>query len=1445
MQLDLYNYGKMTMAVSHYSIMILEDSPEDRLVYSRYLRQDCRTAYDVVEAESGADALTQLTKNKPDLILLNYQLPDMDGLEFLNKLKLQFGSAEIPVIILAEKGDEAIAVQAMKSGVQDYIVKSKLTCAGLCRAVYTVLEKTSLMKQIRIQEQQQQLLAEISLRIRQCLCLEEILQIAVQEIRKLFQVDRVIVYQFDSQMNGTVVAESVLSQWKPLLRSQIEDTCFQEISGKAYREGKVRAISDIYNAELTAYHIDLLEQSQVKANLVVPILLNTEAAAQEATTHSLWGLLIVHQCSSSRKWETNELELLQQLSVQMAVAIQQAQLYENLQTLNNSLEQKVEERTARLQDSERRYQEAMEAIKVSEAELRGLFNAMVDVIMVVNKKGRYLKIAPTNTDKLYRPAQELLGKTAHEILPTHLADKFVRVIEQTLATQQPSECEYSLQIKNQEVWFSAKISPISQETVIWAARDITKAKRNEIIQQQAELAFQESQILLQIVMDSLPMAIFWKDRNSRYLGCNRQLVLDAGVSSAAEIIGKTDFDMPWREQAPLYQAGDRLVIESGQPKYNMEEPFTKSGNICRWLYTNKIPLRTPNGEIFGVLASYEDITERKLIEHERDRLLEVLEAQNQTLEAQVTQRTTALQQSEKRFRSLVETSSDWIWEVDESVVYTYVSPQITTVLGYSPAEILGKTPYDLMPPAEARRVAKEIRKFASIQAPFQCLENTNQHKDGSLIILETSAVPIFDADGKFRGYRGMDRNITARKQAENTVRQNEIRFQRIAANVPGAMYQHLRHPDGTHEFVYFSDRCREIFELEAATIQQDADRIFNLVHTDDLASLQLSIDHSAHYLQQWSWEGRIITASGSLKWIKGISQPELQANGDILWDGLILDISDQQAALHERQQIEAEIIRSRDLREAIFNESTDALFLVDAETVKTIDCNQRAVEMFTANNKTELIGIEGHNLQKHQFTPEEIQAIADEMDKQGFWCREIEYRTFRGELFWGNLAAKQINVADQLMNLVRVTDISERKQAEAQLQETNKQLAAFNNELSRATRLKDEFLANMSHELRTPLNSILGLSEALQEGVFGVINDKQKRSLQTIERSGSHLLELINDILDLSKVEAEQMELHQTPVVISTLCQSSLSFIKQQALQKSIQIEVKIQPYLPNLLLDERRIRQVLINLLNNAMKFTPEGGRITLEVTRQQLTPEGEITSLQNIIRFAVIDTGIGIAPENIDKLFKPFIQIDSALNRQYAGTGLGLSLVKRLVEIHGGRVGVSSEFGVGSCFTVDLPCGDHVSAFSPGLVNQQAPSDFDPIFNETAQKSPLILLAEDNEANIFTISNYLEAIGYRIIFAKSGREAIALTHVAEAPDLILMDIQMPEIDGLEAIKLIRAEPKSVHIPIIALTALAMPGDREKCLAAGANDYLTKPVKLKQLVTIIKQFLAAKNINS
>ncbi len=410
---------------------------------------------------------------------------------------------------------------------------------------------------------------------------------------------------------------------------------------------------------------------------------------------------------------------------------------------------------------------------------------------------------------------------------------------------------------------------------------------------------------------------------------------------------------------------------------------------------------------------------------------------------------------------------------------------------------------------------------------------------------------------------------------------------------------------------------------------------------------------------------------------------------------------------------------------------------------------------------------------------------------------------------------------------------------EQRVAKRTEELHKTNIELEHANCTKDEFLANMSHELRTPLNSILGLSETLLEQIRDPLSDHQRRSLQIIASSGTHLLELINDILDLSKIEAGKLDYYPQVVPVEELCRNCLGFVKEQANRKSISLDYQQERTTPKIYADPRRLKQVLVNLLTNAVKFTPDHGQVTLQVRAD---------AERDRIQFSVIDTGIGIAHEDLKKLFQPFQQVDSSLTREYEGTGLGLSLVRKLTDLHGGSVDVESEPGKGSRFTVNLSIGQAIVAqqamldLGGHLITRSTAGALDKSVAQPVTHGT-ILLAEDNMSNVLTVGDYLGSNGYQVIVAHDGVEALekAETH---PPDIILMDIQMPAMDGLEAIQHLRKDPRFDKTPIIALTALAMPGDRERCIEAGANEYMSKPVSLKGLLKTINTFLQHNNQN-
>lgn len=399
--------------------------------------------------------------------------------------------------------------------------------------------------------------------------------------------------------------------------------------------------------------------------------------------------------------------------------------------------------------------------------------------------------------------------------------------------------------------------------------------------------------------------------------------------------------------------------------------------------------------------------------------------------------------------------------------------------------------------------------------------------------------------------------------------------------------------------------------------------------------------------------------------------------------------------------------------------------------------------------------------------------------------------------------------------------LAEREELERHVQERTRVIAAKNAELARAMRHKDEFLASMSHELRTPLNAVLGLTDAMLEGVAGPASDRHRSWLGDIKSSGAHLLGLINDLLDLARIESGQLEIDLQPTSPSDLAEATLRLVHGAALAKGIKLERSIPAELPALVTDARLLRQILLNLLGNAVKFTPRDGQVHFRV-RAGVAPD--------TVEFEVADTGIGIPPDRLADIFQPFVQVDAGLDRQAGGTGLGLALVSRMADRLGGSVAVESNLGIGSTFVVVLPSQGSETRDSGEFVLEVAE-----LPSVAAPRPPRVLLAEDNEANVRTFRDYLTAKGMEVLVVSNGLEAVEKARDL-LPDVVLMDVQMPVMDGLQATRILRGSARTKHIPVIALTALAMPGDRERCFDAGADAYMSKPVRLRELAAEIRR---------
>ncbi|WP_051678497.1 ATP-binding protein [Thiomicrospira pelophila] len=610
--------------------------------------------------------------------------------------------------------------------------------------------------------------------------------------------------------------------------------------------------------------------------------------------------------------------------------------------------------------------------------------------------------------------------------------------------------------------------------------------------------------------------------------------------------------------------------------------------------------------------------------------------------------------------------------------------------------------------------------------------------------------------------------------------------------------------DLKQDLIRYSDRFYQMCDISPVELGQTKVKFMARVHPQDRVRVEDAL--FAHLEARWPFNVtfRFKTSSQSFVWMQMTGQASWQTETNQAYRlmGSVRDVSDAKRLEQTVRQ-----------REALIEQVLDALpisiYVKDAQGCFRFYSKQ--TEQITGVERNRAIGRTDFEV----FPIDLARKFVDD-DRQakqgGKLIVSEEQLTLMGQTRWlltgrGPIHIQRPDQAPEIWILGFALDITDRREMEQVLEQARQ-------EAESAANAKSEFLSVMSHEIRTPLNAVIGMSGLLLDQE---LDSEQKSQAEMIQRSGQHLLHLVNDILDFNKLEAGRVELEHQAFDLNQLIDTVIEMVKPSAEAKDVELLVDKQPDLmTHIKGDPARLRQVLLNLLGNAIKFT-EKGSVTLKVI-----------AVDHRIRFEVKDTGIGIAEDKLQRLFDAFTQADASTSRKYGGTGLGLSISKKLAQAMHGDIGARSRLGVGSCFWFEVPCE---RANPDELESEIGQSDY------LKQHSLSILVAEDNPSNQLLIQAILTKLNHRTVLAENGLEVLAqLNKPGSKFDLILMDMQMPEMDGLEATQKIRNhENQNVAcIPIIALTANAMFGDREKVISAGMNDYLSKPIDVEALQRVL-----------
>lgn len=883
------------------------------------------------------------------------------------------------------------------------------------------------------------------------------------------------------------------------------------------------------------------------------------------------------------------------------------------------------------------------------------------------------------------------------------------------------------------------------------------------------------------IFENAPLGISYLDLKGRIEKTNQAFASMLGYTPE-ELTGITFDELTAKEDLPLSKRTFEELIEGNSAPRQIEKRYITREGRPLWVNASASLLEPEHEGESHVIVLVENIQARKMAE---DKLEETLKEFSD-------------------FKYALDASSI-VAITDAEGVIIYANDLFCRVSGYTREELIGAEHRIVNSGRHPRSFFKELWDTITAGEVWRG-EVCNQAKDGTFYWVDTTIVPFLDSSDTPYQYIAIRKNITERKEAEEQLRTSEKRFRSIFENAAIGIGQ-VDH-DGVvqktnaklREMLGYSEEFMRGIHFSDITHPDDLEKD-NRLYAELMQGKRPSYQVEKRYIRQ---DGSILWGNVSVSLIRGKDDQPRYAIG------LVEDIT-------EKKEAEKALIRSEQRFRDVVEASGELVWESDTEyRFHYISSRVESILGFTREE------IKGRTI--FQFIPErERSRVLDRFDSiktagKSFRDFEIQMTSREGGIRWLKVSGTPYFDSRGVLKGYRgvAEDVTPEHEHMTQLRKAKKAAEIAN-------RTKSEFLANVSHEIRTPLNSVLGFTNILAEIIA---DDQQQKYLEAISTSGQNLLNLLNDILDLSKIESGRLELEYNAVDLNQLFSEIQNIFSLKAEEQNLQLRSSIDHELPPaLVLDEVRLRQVLINLVGNAIKFT-DNGHVEVAITGHREGPEKSTYRL----RFEVNDTGIGIPRDQQEHIFESFRQQSGQSNRKYGGTGLGLAISRRLVEKMGGEIGLRSTPGKGSTFYFDLP-GVEISSIHPE--RHDLPEDFGNVVFETAT----VLVVDDVPLNNLLVREHLKRMGHKVLEASNGRQAVEMAR-AHLPDLILMDIKMPVMDGFEATRLIKNDPSTQHIPVIAHTASVLDSSAEQFSRLRFSGFLKKPLNKQELIDELKRFV-------